>query len=56
MILDLKQRIVELIKAIRQHPMVASFSPRNALNKLITDACVSALLEGRAFVLPQHLE
>ena len=56
MILDLKQRIVELITSIRQHPMVASFSPRNSLNVFIADACIAALLEGRAFVLPHHLE
>lgn len=56
MSLDIRQRIVELIVAIRQHPMVVSFSPRNSLNFFITTACLSALIDGKTFVLPRHIE
>lgn len=54
--LELRQRIAALIVACRQHPMVVSFSPRNSLNYYVVSACLAALIDGKTFVLPHHIE
>lgn len=56
MSLEIRQRIVEIITATRQSPSVASFCPISSLSYLILTVCLSALLDGRTFVLPHHIE
>lgn len=56
MSLEIKQRIVEIITSTRQNPSVASFCPINSVSYLIMTVCLSALLDGRTFVLPHHIE
>ena len=48
--------MVEIVTSIRQNPSVASFSPVNALAYFVTTVCLSALLDGKTYVLPRHIE
>lgn len=54
--LEMKQRIADIVVATRQHDSVAAFSPKNSLSYLIHTVCLSALLDGKTFVLPRHIE
>ena len=54
--LEMKQRITDIIVATRQHSSVAMFSPKNSLSYLTHLVCLSALLDGKTYVLPRHME
>ena len=54
--LEMKQRITDIIVATRQHSAVAIFSPKNSLSYLTHLVCLSALLDGKTYVLPRHME
>lgn len=54
--LEMRQRMVDIITSVRQNPSVASFSPVNTLAYFITTVCLSALLDGKTYVLPRHIE
>lgn len=56
MSLEIKQRLVELIASVRQNPSVASFCPINSLSYIVMTVCLSALLDGKTYVLPRHIE
>lgn len=56
MSLECKQRVGEIIVAARQHPQTASYSPANSLLAHFSVVCLSALLDGKTFVLPHHIE
>ena len=56
MSLECKQRVGEIIVATRQHPQTASYSPASSLLLHFSVVCLSALLDGKTFVLPHHIE
>lgn len=56
MSLECKQRVGEIIVATRQNPQTASYSPANSLILHLSVVCLAALLDGKTFVLPHHIE
>lgn len=56
MSLEIKQRLIEIITSTRQHPSIASFCPINSLSYIIMTVCLSALLDGKTYVLPRHIQ
>ena len=56
MSLECKQRVADIIVATRQNPQTSSYCPASCLALHFTTVCLSALLDGKTFVLPHHIE
>ena len=54
--LECKQRISDIVVTTRQHPSTASYSPSHCFLYHSSAVCLAALLDGKTFVLPQHIE